>query len=112
MLVAAQLQLLQQPFEQKCQLNISMLCVWLHMCVYGLRVCILSNQGQQVEEKPGVLADEVVGLATQVYKQLETAGGTLASVDDVCHVRGQNERRSVPDGKDGGEELNSASEDR
>lgn len=51
-----------------------------------------------------MLADEVVGLATQVYKQLETTGGTLASVDDVCHVRGQNERSSVPDGKVRGEE--------
>lgn len=46
-----------------------------------------------------MLADEVVGLATQVYKQLEATGGTLAAVDDVRHVRGQNERSAVPDGK-------------
>lgn len=51
-----------------------------------------------------MLADEVVGLATQVYKQLETTGGALASVDDVRHVRGQNEWSSVPDGRDGGQE--------
>lgn len=51
-----------------------------------------------------MLADEVVGLTTQVYKQLEATGGTLASVDDVRHVRGQNERSAVPDGKEGGEE--------
>lgn len=44
-----------------------------------------------------MLADEIVGLATQVYEQLETAGGTLTSVDDVGHVGGQNKRSSVPD---------------
>ena len=56
-----------------------------------------------------MLADEVVGLATQVYKQLEATGGTLASVDDVRHVRGQDERSAVPDGKQAGggrEDLN------
>lgn len=46
-----------------------------------------------------MFADEVVGLAAQVYKQLKTAGGTLASIDDIRHVRGQNEWSSVPDGK-------------
>lgn len=50
-----------------------------------------------------MLADEVVGLATQVYEQLETAGWALASVDDVRHVRGQDKRRSISDGKERGE---------
>lgn len=57
----------------------------------------MPHQRQQVEEKPGVLSDEVIGLAAQVYKQLEATGGTLPSVDDVCHVGGQDKRRSVPD---------------
>lgn len=48
-----------------------------------------------------MLANEVVGLATQVYKQLEATGRTLASVDDVRHVRGQNEGSTVPGGKEG-----------
>lgn len=52
-----------------------------------------------------MLADKVVGLATQVYKQLEATGGTLASVDDVCHVGGQNERSAVSDGKEGWDGL-------
>ena len=43
-----------------------------------------------------MLADEVVGLATQVYKQLETTGGTLASVDDVRHVGGEHKGGAVP----------------
>lgn len=51
-----------------------------------------------------MLANEVVGLTTQVYEQLEATGRTLASIDDVCHVRGQNEGSPVPDGKDGKEE--------
>lgn len=50
-----------------------------------------------MEEKSGVLADEVVGLAAQVYEQLEATGGTLPSVDDVRHVGGQNKWGSVPD---------------
>jgi len=65
-------------------------------------VCVcVSHQGQQVEEEPGVLADEVVGLAAQVDEQLEAAGGTLAAVDDVRHVGGQDERGAVPDGEEG-----------
>lgn len=43
-----------------------------------------------------MLADEVVGLTTQVYKQLETTGRTLASVDDVRHVGGEDEGGAVP----------------
>lgn len=50
-----------------------------------------------------MFADEVVGLTTQVYEQLETAGRTLASIYDIGHVRCQYERSSIPDGKDGEE---------
>lgn len=42
-----------------------------------------------------MFADQVVRLATQVNKQLEAAGGTLAAVDDIRHVRGQDERGAV-----------------
>lgn len=70
--------------------------------MYSVCVCVCppSHQRQQVEEQPRVLADEVVGLAAQVYKQLEATGGTLPSVDDVRHVGGENERSAVPDGKE------------
>lgn len=64
-------------------------------------VCAASHQRQQVEEQPGVLADEVVGLTTQVHKQLEATGGPLTSVDDVRHVRGQDEWSAVPGGRRG-----------
>lgn len=42
-----------------------------------------------------MLANEVVGLTAEVHEQLEAAGGALASVDDVRHVRRQNKRRPV-----------------
>lgn len=64
-------------------------------------MCAASHQRQQVEEQPGVLADEVVGLTTQVHKELETTGGPLASVDDVRHVRGQDEWSAVPEDRTG-----------
>lgn len=47
-----------------------------------------------------MLANKVVGLATQVYEQLEATGWTLASVDNICHVRGENEGSAVPGGKE------------
>lgn len=72
----------------------------VHLCV------CLTHQWQKVEEQPRVLADEVVGLTAQVNKQLETTGGSLSSVDDVGHVWGQDERRSVPNGKYRREDLN------
>ena len=57
-----------------------------------------SHQGQQVEEQSRVFADQVVGLTAQVHEQLEATGGTLAAVDDVGHVRGQDEGGAVPVG--------------
>lgn len=54
-------------------------------------------QGEQVEEEAGVFADQVVGLAAQVHKQLEAAGGPLSAVDHIRHVRGQHERSTVPE---------------
>lgn len=47
-----------------------------------------------------MLSDEVVCLTAQVDKQLEAAGGSLASVDDVRHVRGQDEGGSVSAGEE------------
>ena len=44
-----------------------------------------------------MLADEVIGLAAQVHKQLEAAGGPLASIDNIRHVRGQHKRGPVPE---------------
>lgn len=46
-----------------------------------------------------MLSNEVVGLATQVYKQLEATGRALASVDNVRHVRSENKGSPVPDYK-------------
>lgn len=42
-----------------------------------------------------MLPDEVICLTAQVDEQLEAAGGTLAAVDDIGHVRGQDEGRPV-----------------
>lgn len=55
-----------------------------------------SHQPQQVEEEVGVLADQVVGLAAQVDKVVEAAGGLVPPIDDVRHVRSENERCPVP----------------
>lgn len=61
-------------------------------------VNIVSHQGQQVEEQSRVFADQVVRLTAQVHKELEATGGTLAAIDDVGHVRGQDEGSTVPVG--------------
>lgn len=44
----------------------------------------------------GVLADQVVGLAAQVHKVVEAAGGFVPTVDDIRHVRGEDKGRPVP----------------
>lgn len=44
----------------------------------------------------GVLADQVVGLAAQVDEVVEAAGGLVPTVDDVRHVRSEDERCPVP----------------
>lgn len=55
-----------------------------------------SHQPQEVEEEVCVLADQVVGLAAQVDKVMEAAGGLVPPVDDIRHVRSEDERRPVP----------------
>lgn len=55
-----------------------------------------SHQPQQVEEEVGVFADQVVGLAAQVDEVVEAAGGLVPTVDDVRHVRSEDERCPVP----------------
>lgn len=45
-----------------------------------------SHQAQKVEEKVGVLANEVVGLAAKVNKIMEAAGRLVTPVDDIGHV--------------------------
>lgn len=54
------------------------------------------HQPQQVEEEVGVLADQVVGLAAQVDEVMEAAGGLVPPVDDIRHVRSEDERCPVP----------------
>lgn len=44
----------------------------------------------------GVLADQVVSLAAQVDEVVEAAGGLVPAVDDIRHVRGEDERGPVP----------------
>lgn len=53
-------------------------------------------QRQQVEKEVGVFAYQVVGLRAEVNKKLEATSGSLASIDDVGHVGGQDERCTVP----------------
>lgn len=60
-----------------------------------MRVYVMADQGEQVEEKARVLADQVVGLRAQVHKQLETAGWPLTTVDHIRHVGGQDEGGAV-----------------
>lgn len=63
----------------------------------GTGVCPPSpHQPQQVEEEVGVLADQVVGLAAQVDEVVEAAGGLVPPIDDVRHVRSEDERCPVP----------------
>lgn len=56
----------------------------------------INYQRKQIEEEAGVFADEVVGLGAKVNKELETAGGSLTAVDDIGHVRSQDEWGPVP----------------
>lgn len=56
-------------------------------------------QGQQVKEEAGVLADQIVCLTAQVHKELESACGSLTSIDDISHIGGQDKRCSVPEGE-------------
>ena len=55
------------------------------------------HQAQKVEEEVGVLANEVVGLATKVNKVMEAAGRLVAPVDDIRHVRGEDKGGAVPE---------------
>lgn len=55
-----------------------------------------SHQAQKVEEKVGVLANEVVGLAAKVNKIMEAAGRLVTPVDDISHVRGEDKWGTVP----------------
>jgi hypothetical protein len=52
-------------------------------------------QSEEVEEKVGVVADDVEGLAAEVDEFVELLGGAVAPVDHVRHVRGEDERGSV-----------------
>lgn len=56
-------------------------------------------QRQQVKEEVGVLSDQIVSLTAQVHEQLETAGGSLTTIDDVGHIGGQDKRCAVPEGE-------------
>lgn len=46
----------------------------------------MSHQAQKIEEEVGVLADQVVGLAAEINKVMETAGRLVPTIDDVCHI--------------------------
>jgi hypothetical protein len=52
-------------------------------------------QSEEVEEKVGVVADDVEGLAAEVDEFVELFGWAIAPVDHVRHVRSENERGSV-----------------
>jgi len=76
-------------------------CVCVCVCVCEC-TCVMADQGEQVEEEAGVLADHVVRLRAQIHKQLETAGWPLTTIDHVRHVRGQDKGGAVSkEGKGG-----------
>lgn len=66
-----------------------------------VRVCVCvccTHQAQQVEEQVCVFPDQVVRLTAQIHKVVEAAGWFVSSVDDVRHVRGEDEGGAVPAG--------------
>lgn len=46
-----------------------------------------------------MLADQIVCLRAEVYEELETACGSLAPINNIGHIRGQDKRCSVPKGE-------------
>lgn len=58
-------------------------------------MCVCTHQAQQVEEQVCVLPDQVVCLTAQINKVVETARWFVSSVDDISHVRGEDEGGAV-----------------
>lgn len=62
-------------------------------------VCVSStHKPKQVEEQVCVFSDQVVCLAAQVHKVVEATGRFVSSIDDIRHVRGEDEGGAVPAG--------------
>lgn len=70
--------------------------VCVHICI--CRCVSSTHQAEQVEKQVCVFSDQVVRLAAQVHKVVEATGRFVSSIDDICHVRGEDEGGAVSAG--------------
>lgn len=56
----------------------------------------MSHQLQQAHEELGVFPDDVVGLAAEINEALETLRIPASFREKVVHLRGEDERSTVP----------------
>lgn len=65
-------------------------------CGDASSVCLcVTHQPQQVEEEVCVFPDQIVRLTAQVHKVMEATGGFVSSINDICHVRGEDKGGAV-----------------
>ena len=55
----------------------------------------IEHEHHQVNEKRGLITDDVIGFATHVNKVLKSTSSFISPIDDVSHVGGQDERYPV-----------------
>lgn len=54
------------------------------------------HQFQQAQYQCGALSDNVVGFTAELHKAVQTLGLLPPTGDEMLHLRGEDERRSVP----------------